>query len=270
MLIDMSGYTGHWPFRNLRGNTLSDLLGRMNKFGVDKTIVSSLNGIFYVDAQIANEELHDEISSNDAFKDRFIPFATINPILPWWEESLKICHEEYGMKGIRIYPVYHDYKLTDNACIEMVEAACDRGMTVAIPLRMTDLRERSWLDVDRALDYNDIADLVRSVPDALLMVLDARVTDDQEATSSDSLSVLRNANILFDTSRGSGVPVKGPNSESLRYLLGNFGAERIAFGTETPFVDYCSPFFRLGVFEELDENERELVWSGNVRRMLKL
>lgn len=270
MLIDISGYTGHWPFRNLRGNTLADLLSRMNRFGVDKTIVSNLNGIFYVDSQIGNEELHREILSDASFKDRFIPFATINPVLPWWKESLNICQEEYGMKGIRIYPVYHDYPVTDDRCIEMVEAARDRGMPVAIALRMTDLRERSWLDVDRALNYNDVADLVKQVPDAQLMVLDARVTDDQQATSSESLNVLKNADILFDTSRGSGVPVKGPNSESLRYLLQNFGAERIAFGTETPFVDYCSPFFRLGVFQALDESEKELVWSGNVRRMLKI
>lgn len=270
MLVDISGYTGHWPFRNLRGNTLLDLVTRMNRFGVDKTIISNLNGIFYVDAQIGNEELYDELSSTDIFKDRIIPFATINPILPWWRESLKVCHEEYGMKGIRIYPVYHDYKLTDDSCIEMVEAARDRGMPVAIALRMTDLRERSWLDVDKALDYNDIADLLREVPDAQLMVLDARVTDDQRETSSESLGILKRADVLFDTSRGSGVPVKGPNSESLRYLLTNFGAERIAFGTETPFVDYCSPFFRLGVFKELNDRERELIWSGNVRRMLKM
>ena len=266
----MSGYTGHWPFRNLRGNTLVDLLGRMNRYGVDMTIVSNLNAIFYVDAQIGNEELHHELVSNAALKDRFIPFATINPILPWWKESLAICQEEYGMKGIRIFPVYHDYGLTDDRCIEMVEAARDRGMPVAIPLRMTDLRERSWLDVDRALSYNDIADVVRHVPDAQVMILDARVTDDQEVTSADSLDVLKKADVLFDTSRGSGVPVKGPNSESLRYLLEHFGAERIAFGTETPFVDYCSPFFRLGVFEALTEREKELVWSGNVRRVLKL
>lgn len=270
MLIDISGYTGHWPFRNLRGNTLIDLLSRMNRFGVDKTVVSNLNGIFYVDSQLGNEELYREIQSDTAFADRFIPFATINPVLPWWQDSLKICQEEYGMKGIRIYPVYHDYALTDSRCIALVEAARDRGMPVSIALRMTDLRERSWLDVDRALNYNDIAEIIEKVPDAKFMVLDARVTDDQQATTEKALEVLKQADVVFDTSRGSGVPVKGPNSESLRYLLDQFGAESIAFGTETPFVDYCSPFFRLGVFDVLDEAEQQLVWSGNARRMLQL
>src|SRR5690606_40200361 len=134
MLIDMSGYTGQWALRNLRGNTLVDLLGRMNRYGVDMTIVSNLNAIFYVDAQSGNEELHHELVSNAALKDRFITFATINPILPWWKESLAICQEEYGMKGIRIFPVYNDYGHTDDHCIDIVNAGCYSVMTWGIPL----------------------------------------------------------------------------------------------------------------------------------------
>ena len=102
------------------------------------------------------------------------------------------------------------------------------------------------------------------------MVLDARVTDDQQPTTDESLAILRKADVLFDTSRGCGTPVKGFNSESLKYLLDNLGIERLAFGTETPFVDYCSPFIRVGVFEEVDSSARELIWSGNVKRMLKI
>jgi hypothetical protein len=270
MLVDISAYTGHWPFRNLRGNNLAELLQRMNVYGVNKAIVSNLNGLFYVDSQIANEELNKEILSNELFKDRFIPFATINPALPWWKDALKTCHEKFGMKGLRIFPLYHHYKLTDDNCIDMVKAARDLGMPISIPLRMTDLRERSWFDVNEALSYNDVAVLVSKVPDAKYMILDARITDNQPATSNESIDILKSADVLFDTSRGSGVPVKGPNSESLTYLKTNFGAERLAFGTETPFVDYCSPFFRLAAFEELDEKQKAMVWAGNAERMLKI
>lgn len=270
MLIDINAYVGNWPYRGLRGNNLNELLERMNKYGVDKTLVSNLNGLFYVDSQVANEELSNEMSLNKLFMDRFIPFATINPELPWWRESLKICHEEYGMKGIRIFPLYHHYNLSDKNCIELVRTARDLDMPIAIPLRMTDLRERSWLDVDRALTYNDVADLVNVVPDAKYMILDARITDDQQVTSDESIRILKSANILFDTSRASGVPIKGPNSESLKYLIDTFGLERVAFGTETPFVDYCSPFLRVAVFEQSDESKKSLIWSGNVQRMMNI
>lgn len=270
MLLDVNAFVGHWPYRNLRGNNLKDLLTRMNDYGVDKAIVSNLNGIFYVDGQIANEELFAELNSDPTFKDRFILFATINPILPWWKDALETCHKEFGMKGIRIFPLYHHYKLTDESCIEMVKAARDLGMVISIPLRMTDLRERSWLDVDKAISYNDVAALVAKVPDAKYMILEARITDGQEPTTPESVKILKEADVLFDTSRGSGVAVKGPNSESLTYLLENFGADKLAFGTETPFVDYTSPFLRLGVFKGIDENTKQKVWSGNALRILKL
>lgn len=270
MLIDINAYVGNWPYRGLRGNTLGDMLKRMNTYGVNMAVVSNLNGLFYVDAQIANEELNDELNSNEAFKDRFIPFATINPVLPWWRDSLEVCHEKYKMKGIRLFPLYHQYDLSSEYCIELVKAARDLNMPVAIPLRMTDLRERSWLDVNDALSYNDIASLVSKVPDAQYMVLDARITDGQPKTTDDSVKILQACDILFDTSRGSGVPVKGPNSESLQYLLDTFGPKKIAFGTETPFIDYSSPFLRVAVFKEADETSKKLIWSGNARRMMRI
>lgn len=270
MLIDINAYVGNWPFRPLRGTTPGEMLTRMNKFGVDKAVISNLNGLFYVDCQLANEELHEWVKANDDFKDRFIPFATINPILPWWKGSLETCHKEFGMKGIRINPIYHEYKLTDDSCVEMVKAARDRDMVISIPLRMTDLRERSWLDVDNALNYNDVAALVSKVPDAKYMILDARVTDTQAPTTKESEKILKSANVIFDTSRGSGVPIKGPNSESMQYLLSTFGIEKMGFGTETPFVDYCSPFLRVAVFNEADGAGKDLIWSGNAKRMLNI
>jgi len=270
MLIDINTYTGSWPYRKLRGTTLNALLDRMNNFGVDKSVVASINGVFYIDCQSANEELHSEIQSNDVFKKRFIPFATLNPLLPWWKQSLDICHEKFEMKGIRLYPMYHKYKIDDECCIDLVKAARDRNMPVSIPLRMTDLRERSWLDIDEELNYNDIASLVMKVPDAQYIILDARIFDNSPTTTEESIKILKDADILFDSVRSSGVPVAGINGESLLYLLNTFGREKIAFGTETPFLDYCSPFIRVAVFEEADEATKNMIWSGNARRMLKI
>ena len=97
------------------------LLERMNKFGVDVSVVSNMNGIFYKDTQASNEELHEEILSDRRFRNRFIPFAIINPIYAGWKNDLDICSTKMGVKGIRLYPLYHDYELTDPSCIELVK-----------------------------------------------------------------------------------------------------------------------------------------------------
>ncbi|HWI93845.1 MAG TPA: hypothetical protein VNT20_21345 [Flavisolibacter sp.] len=270
MLIDINSYIGNWPYRKLRGTTLNSLLERMNHYGVDKSVVANINGIFYMDCQSANEELYAEIQAQKGHKNRFIPFATLNPLLPWWKQSLDICHNEFGMKGIRLYPLYHKYKLTDKSCIDLVKAAHSYNMPVSIPLRMTDLRERSWLDVDEEMNYNDIAVLVKEVPDAQYMILDARITEHAPITTDESINILKNANVLFDSVRSSGVPVAGINGESLLYLINTFGKDKIAFGTETPFLDYCSPFIRVAVLEEADEATKNMIWSENARRMLRI
>ncbi|MEX1137465.1 MAG: hypothetical protein WEB89_11220, partial [Balneolales bacterium] len=89
MLIDSNAYIGQWPFRQLNYNTCDTLLGRMNEFGVDLSVISNLNGVFYKNTQSANEELYEEINSDRRFRDCFIPFAVINPIYNGWKHDLE-------------------------------------------------------------------------------------------------------------------------------------------------------------------------------------
>lgn len=262
MLVDINSYIGHWPFRQLRGNTLDAMLQRMNEFGVDKAIVANINGIFYKDNQPANEELYNAIQSKDKFKDRFIPIAVINPVLPWWEKMLEICHTKLGMQGIRIFPLYHQYSITDQRCIDLVRAASNLNMPVSIPLRMIDLRQRSWLDINKQLSLNDVASLIREVPEAQYIVLDVRQRWGEE--DEESTKILKETDILFDTPRLTSTPI----GASFQYMLDTYGPEKLAFGTETPFIDYCSPFIRLGKLEARKKT-KDLIRSGNARRMFK-
>jgi len=102
VLLDINAYVGHWPFKQLKYNSCKTMLERMNTFGVDVSVISNLNGVFYKNTQSANEELHEEIRSDRRFGNRFIPFAVINPIYAGWRDDLEICVNEMGMKGLRI------------------------------------------------------------------------------------------------------------------------------------------------------------------------
>ncbi len=268
MVIDINASVGHWPFRPLRGNTIDALLERMNVYGVDVSVVANINGIFYNNPQSANEELYEAIRKTGTKGHRFIPFAVINPTYADWQHDLEVSHTKLGMKGIRIYPLYHDYEITHPACIEMVKMAHDRRMPVAIPLRMIDLRQRSWLDINKELGFNDIAALVQTVPDARYMVLDTRIREYAGATSDASVQILKNAYVLFDTARASGVPITGPNGAGLQDIIQTYGRDKVAFGTGTPLIDYLSPFIRVQVFEEADAALKEMIWSGNALKML--
>ena len=261
MLLDINAYVGHWPFKQLQYNTCDALLERMNKFGVDVSAVSNLNGIFYKNTQSANEELYDEIKSNRRFRDRFVPFTVINPIYAGWKYDLEVCLRKFGMKGVRLYPKYHDYELTDPSCIEAVKTARDRGLPVALSLRMVDNRQRSWMDIENEWELKDVVPIVREVPDAKYIILNiangTRLSDDEE-------ELFKNADIVFDTS---GRAISKPWE-----LIKKFGKDRFAFGTHSPVLDYLTGLLRIESLreDEADEDIKELLRSGNAARILGL
>jgi uncharacterized protein len=261
MLIDINAYVGHWPFKQLKYNTCKSLLERMDRFGVYKTVISNLNGIFYKNTQTANQELHEEIKSAKQFSSRFIPFGVINPIYAGWKEDLEICHEKFGMKGIRLYPLYHDYDLTDPALIELVKMARDRGMIMALTLRMVDSRQRSWMDIQKEWELKDVLPIISEVPDAKYMILNIanrmRLTQEQ-------FTLMKNSEVLMD--------ISGREISNLGELITLYGKEKFAFGTHAPILDYVTPILRIEAARESEASEetKELIRSGNALKFLNI
>jgi uncharacterized protein len=278
VLLDINAYVGHWPFKQLKHNTCELLLQRMNKFGVDISIISNINGIFYKNTQSANEELYDEINSDSRFTDRFIPFAVINPIYAGWRNDLETCITKMGMKGLRLYPQYHDYEITDPSLIELVKLARDRGLPVAFDIRMVDSRQRSWMDIplfegNAAVKFDiitkewglrNIVPIVREVPDAKYLILN--LANSVNLNDAD-MQIMKNADVLFDTS---GRVIKA--NDTLSELLTRFGKEKFAFGTHSPILDYLTGRLRIESMSEseADEPTKEMLRSRNAKRMLGL
>jgi predicted TIM-barrel fold metal-dependent hydrolase len=259
MLLDINASVGHWPFQHYNYNTCSSLLERMNKHGVNVSVIGNLNGVFYKNTQSANEELYSEINSDKRFHDRFIPFGVINPIYAGWKEDLNICVSKFGMKGIRLYPLYHDYDLTDPSCIELVNSARDRNLVVAFTLRMVDSRPRSWMDIQKEWMLKDIMPIIKAVPDTKYMILN--VANSAELTDDETV-LLQSADVLMDTS--------GRAISNLGIMLKKHGNNKFAFGTHSPILDYVTGRLRIESLREseADEKTKELLRSGNAMRIL--
>ncbi|MCE5345513.1 MAG: hypothetical protein LLG13_04380 [Bacteroidales bacterium] len=259
MLIDINAYVGHWPFKQLKHNTCATMLENMDRFGVELSVISNLNGIFYKDTQAANEELYKEIKSNRKFSSRFIPFAVINPIYSGWQNDLEACSKRLGMKGVCLYPLYHDYEITDPACVELVKRARDRGMIVSFAHRIVDSRQRSWMDISKEMSLKDIMPIIREVPDAKYFVVNAA---NSITVSEEDTEILKKTDMLFDTS--------GRILSNLGEMLKRYGQDKFAFGTHSPILDYLCGLLRIeSLYErEADAKTKQLLRSGNAKRIL--
>lgn len=258
MLIDSNAYIGHWPFRRFEYNTLEALSGRMKEFGTDQSVVSNLNGIFYKNTQHANEELLEAIRSKRAYQNRFIPFAVINPVYGGWRDDFEICTSKMGMKGIRLYPQYHRYDITNPFCIELVKMCRDKGLPVVFTLRMVDSRTSSWIDIEKEWSLKDIVPIVRAVPDAKYLIVNVA---NSIALNEEDTALFRKAELLMDSS--------GRNMIDWPDLFKRFGAEHFCFGTQSPVLDYFTGLLRIESLSEseADAKTKELLRSGNLKRL---
>ncbi|MES3016945.1 MAG: amidohydrolase [Bacteroidota bacterium] len=233
----------------------------MKEFGTDMAVVSSLNGIFYKNTQFANEELFEEIRSEKSYQSRFILFAVINPIYNGWKDDFNTSVNSLGMKGIRLHPIYHGYELDNPACVELVKMARDRGLPIALSLRMVDSRPSSWLDVEKEWTLASIMPIIRAVPDAKYLILNLAnsiVLDEKDT------ALLKKSDVIMDTS--------GRNVLDLGGLLKTYGRDKFCFGTHSPVLDYCTGLLRIESLraDEADENTKEMLRSGNLSVFLGL
>ncbi len=257
-MIDVNAYLGHFAFRQLRHNTAAGLLRLMDRSGIERAAVSSAASITYRNAQAGNEELAGEVKGHG---DRLIPIAVINPAYAGALDDLRICREELGMRGLRLYPSWHNYRLTDPSCVELVNAAASAGMSISIPLRVEDRRQQSWLVDVPDVKKDEIAALVKRCPQARFVLMNGsgytgsllgRKDNGLPASYAIEISLLQ-VELGAEVGR----------------LLDNLGEDRVVFGTGMPF-HYPGP--SLAKLEILDAPARvkEKIRRGNAVRWLGL
>lgn len=257
-MIDVNAYLGHFAFRQLRHNTASGLLDLMDRKGIEKAVVSSASAITYRNPQAGNEEVAAEVEGH---RDRLLPFAVINPSYAGWQDDLKICREGFGMKGLRLYPKWHNYSLADPRCIELVKSAAAQGMPVSIPIRAEDYRQKSWLVDVPDVPLAEIAALSQACPEAAFILVNGIGFPHSALGRKDSGLP---PNYYIEISRLSAVL-----ANEIGQLIANLGAERILFGTGMPF-NYPDPsLIKLEVLDASEE-EKELIRRVNAARMLGL
>jgi predicted TIM-barrel fold metal-dependent hydrolase len=251
MIIDVNAYLGPFAFRRLRFNTASELLSLMDRKRIDRALVSSASAITFRNPQAGNEELALEVRKH---RDRLVPFAVINPAYAGWRDDLVICREELDMKGLRLYPKWHSYSLTDGPCLDLVGAAAERAMLVSLPIRVEDSRQRSWLVDVPDIPLEEVVSLVRACPQARFILLNGmQFVNSALGRKNNGLP----ANYVIEISR-----MDSLLANEIGRLVANLGAERVVFGTGMPFSYPDPALLKLEVLEGSREDKEKIYWRN--------
>lgn len=256
MIFDLNAYLGQFAFRQLRHNTADGLLRLMDSKGIDRAAVSSANAITYRNVQSGNEELHAAVK---AHRDRLIPLAVINPFYAGWRDDLEICLDDFGMKGLRIYPKWHNYALADPCADELMAAAAERGLAVSIPFRVEDCRQRSWLADVPDIPPAEVVDLVKKHPDTRFILLNAAGLGGTPLGRPGELP----ANYVIEISRLSALL-----GNEIGQLIARLGPDRVVFGSGMPFTYPDPALLKLEVLDAPEEVKEQIRW-GNAAALFR-
>lgn len=253
-MIDVNVNLSRWPFRRLVGDEPADLAAGLRKRGVTQAWTGTFDGILHKDISGANARLAEDCHRQGA--GLLIPFGSINPKLPDWQEDLRRCHEEHKMPGIRLHPNYHGYDLKDPEFSKLLHLAAARRLVVQLVVSMEDERTQHPLMRVAPVDLSPLPDLLKSEPGTRLMVLNSNHVHNLEQVQK----LLSAGNVYFDISMVEGVG-------GVARLAQKISIQRVLFGSNYPLFYFESAMLKVRE-SGFTDTERQAILEENARRLL--
>lgn len=259
-IIDTNVHLFDWPFRRLKYRDTGRLVEKLRRHRIEQAWAGSFEALLHKDLDGVNARLANECAANG--DGMLLPFGTVNPAWPDWEEDLRRCSESYKMTGVRLYPSYHGYTLDHPEFRRLIALASARGLIVQIALEMEDSRVHH--PIIRAPDASTAAlpEILKENPDARIQLLNAFAAVRARGTSA----ALRDMSVSVDISSIEGAGAIGK-------LLGGtlapaaWPVEQLLFGSNAPFFPVENSLLKL--FESpLTPTQMIAIMRENARLLL--
>jgi predicted TIM-barrel fold metal-dependent hydrolase len=253
-LIDVNVYIGRWPLRHLPGEDAADLVPRLRRHGVVQAWLGSLDGLLHKHLAAVNARLADECRRyGDGL---LVPFGSVNPKLPDWQDDLRRCVEEHHMPGIRLHPNYHGYTLDDPDFARLLRLAAERSLIVQLALIMEDERTMHPLLRVEPTSVTGLAGLLKQTPGLRLVLLNSQSVLRGRALAD----LLATGEVYLEIAMLEGVG-------GVANLLAQVSPSRVLFGSFMPLFYFESALLKLQE-PPLGEEQLRAIRCENARRLL--
>jgi predicted TIM-barrel fold metal-dependent hydrolase len=214
-LTDCHVYLGSYPFRKLGAENTQEFIQRLSQRGVTEAWAGAFEGLLRRDVASVNRALA-QACQNTLLR----PCGTLNLSLPDWQDDVKRCAEDHGMRVIRLHPNYHGYDLKAPAFRELLTLAVKHRLLVQLVVQMEDERTQNPQVRLAPVDLKPLAGLLQEIPEARILLLNANAMM--------LLRYLQNSpNVWTDFAMIEGVG-------GVETLLKTWPLERLVFGSFAP------------------------------------
>jgi hypothetical protein len=246
MRIDINACFGHWQYWDLQHKTAGELVGLMDSCGIDRAAALSLRGLF-LHWRAGNAET---LAAAGEFSDRLVPAATISPFTGGDGAELRRLVDG-GMRGVRLYPKLHSYRLDD----PWVDEICATAGALGVPVMFATRPMMNWRFSPLAIE--SLGPVVGRHPKTNFVVSGPNYLIEFQAL----VRLMEGAaNVHYEFSCMQGF-------DAIRKLTAAVGAERVLFGTGA-VLNYPACNVAKLDHAKVSEADREAMGSGNAKRLL--
>lgn len=228
--------------------TLDSLRASMDAAGIERSVLLSI-------ATKPSQYASILEWSRTVASQRIIPFLSVSPTDPQAAEHVRIAAEE-GFRGLKFHPYYQDFDLDDPAMDPVYGTMEERGLICVC-----------HTGFDHAYPFVRKADPVRVLrvlakfPRLAFVATHLGAWRDWELAEKQ----LPGANLWIDTSYS----LEFMPPEEARRLILRFPADRVLFGSDSPWADQGKSMALVRGLS-LGPSREEAIFSGNARALLGL